>query len=496
MTDKTTASSSEPSKPRFHLVPLREERLAHKLTLAFGFMSFIPILLVVWAMVSHVDLGIAIYPIAASAFIGYFFVARRMIQSVISLTEQAKQLASGRSTGQIQINEGSEIGELARSFNRITHELEHKISELESSRSVIKRLLSKIGNALVSYEGIDNLLDLIVENAGLALEAQVGSLMLLNGEKQELEIKSFWSSGGSPKPAKTMKLGEGIAGWVAKDGRPMHGTCSPAGVGLVEEQAKEGAVLCVPLTLREKPLGVLTMFRQDPKQVFLEDDEMLLANIGSQVAVAIENYRLNLDMERTYLETVRALAMAVEAKEPYTAGHSKRVGHYAVKIAEQMGLDEEIQKVLNNAGLLHDVGKIGIRDDILLKPQALSPDEARIMHQHSVIGEAILHPLRSLSKVAELVRHHHERFDGTGYPDGLKGEAIPLGARIVCVADTYDAMSTDRPYRKRLTLDEVRTELRKESGKQFDPQVVDAFLRFLSDKEHRLAGVEANSTPA
>ena len=275
----------------------------------------------------------------------------------------------------------------------------------------------------------------------------------------------------------------------------MHGNCSPAAVGLVDEPAKEGAVLCIPLSLRDKPLGVIAVFREDPQKAFIEDDELLLANIGSQMAVAIENYRLNLDMERTYLETVRALAMAVEAKEPYTAGHSKRVGFYAVKIAEEMGLDGEMKKVLNNAGLLHDVGKIGIRDDILLKPQALTPDEARIMHQHSVIGEAILRPLRSLSKVAELVRSHHERYDGAGYPQGLKGEEIPLGARILCVADTYDAMATDRPYRKRLSPEEALEQFRQESGKQFDPKVIDAFFRYLVEKERRQVGANPDDAP-
>jgi len=223
---------------------------------------------------------------------------------------------------------------------------------------------------------------------------------------------------------------------------------------------------------------------------------MLLTNIGSQVAVAIENYRLNLDVERTYVETILALALAVEAKDPYSAGHSKRVGFYASKIGEQMGLDVETQRILSHAGILHDIGKIGIKDDILLKPGMLTPDEQKIMQQHSVIGEAIVKPVRSLHQVVSLVRHHHERFDGTGYPDALKGEAIPIGARVLAVADTYDAMVTDRPYRRRLSLEEARAELKRNAGIQHDPTVVDAFLRYLDEKAHRQAAAKGPAPSA
>jgi len=214
------------------------------------------------------------------------------------------------------------------------------------------------------------------------------------------------------------------------------------------------------------------------------------------MAVAIENYRLNLDVEHTYVETIMALALAVEAKDPYSAGHSKRVGFYATKIGEAMGLEQEMLRTLQDAGVLHDLGKIGIKDEILLKTTPLTPDEAKIMQQHPIIGEAIVKPVRSLQKVVALVRHHHEHFDGSGYPGGLKGEEIPLGARILAVADTYDAMVTDRPYRKRLSIEEARAELRKSAGTQHDPVAIEAFLRVLAEKEQRLAASESPSNPA
>lgn len=476
---------------------LQHERLDRKLALSFGFMSFIPILIVVWAKVYRADLGAALYFITASAFIGYF-VVRSMVQSMLTLTRKARELTSGRAMGAIDIDEHNEIGELARAFNRITQDLEQKIDELESSRQLVKKLLSRIGTAIVSYEGIDNLLSLIVENASAALEAQMGSLMLVDGERQDLFVKATWSQNGQEHDATVrVKLGEGIAGWVAREGRPMRGKSMASALGFTNTHTSvDCAALCVPLTLREQSIGVLTVLRESGARPFIEDDEMLLASIGSQMAVAIENYRLNLDMERTYVETIMALALAVEAKDPYSAGHSKRVGVYAAKIGEAMGLDQEMLRTLQDAGVLHDIGKIGIKDEILLKATSLTADEAKIMQQHPIIGTAIVKPVRSLQKVVAFVRHHHERFDGTGYPAGLKGEEIPLGARILSVADTYDAMITDRPYRKRLSLEEAKAELSRSAGTQHDPVAVEAFLRVLADKEHRLAASASSSQPA
>src|SRR3989338_8948895 len=429
-----TPSHPGAKRSRWKLVTLKEERLERKLALAFGFMLFIPILVLVWAMLYAVELSYVIFLVVTSSFIGYFLVARPMIKSIVEIAKRIQTVSSGHALGRIDANEHNEIGELARSFHRITQDLEQKIEELESSRQLVKKLLSRIGTAIVSYEGIDNILNLIVENTVGALEAQMGSLLLVDGEKQELSVKTTWSHNGEAgNDGYRSKLGEGIAGWVAKEGRAMRGPGTMNALGFAG-QGREGTVLCVPLKLRDQPIGVIGVLREDPSRAFTEDDESLMTSIGSQVAVAIENYRLNLDVERTYVETIMALALAVEAKDPYSAGHSKRVGFYARQIGEVLGLDEETLRVLNDAGVLHDIGKIGIKDDILLKPSPLTPDEEKIMQQHSVIGEAIVKPVRSLQKVVTLVRHHHEKFDGTGYPAGMKSEAIPLGARILAAA--------------------------------------------------------------
>jgi putative nucleotidyltransferase with HDIG domain len=190
------------------------------------------------------------------------------------------------------------------------------------------------------------------------------------------------------------------------------------------------------------------------------------------------------ELRRAYVQTVGALAEAVDAKDSYTRGHSERVGVYASKLAREMGFARDFIERVYIAGLLHDVGKIGVRDTVITKPARLTPEEYEEIKAHPAIGAKILEPVDFLQDVAPCVRHHHEWFDGSrsGYPDRLRGDQIPLPSRIILVADTVEAMTSDRPYRNALPLDVVYTELSKFSGSQFDPQVVDACIRVL-DRE-------------
>jgi len=203
------------------------------------------------------------------------------------------------------------------------------------------------------------------------------------------------------------------------------------------------------------------------------------------------------ELRCAYFETIRALAQAVDAKDTYTHGHSERVGIYASKIAREMGFPEEFIEQAYLAGVLHDIGKIGIPDEIISKPSKLDADEMAVMKTHPEISAKILEPVSFLAGAIPGVRHHHEWFDGSsrGYPDGLAGDAIPFVARILLVADTVEAMTSDRPYRKALPLETVRKELDKFAGSQFDPSCVDALLRILEREEsHFLSNPNPSST--
>jgi diguanylate cyclase (GGDEF)-like protein len=205
----------------------------------------------------------------------------------------------------------------------------------------------------------------------------------------------------------------------------------------------------------------------------------LLGGIASQAKLAISNALAFSELERTFLSTVEALANALEAKDEYTHSHARWITDLSVRVGRELGLDEAALKRLELGALFHDIGKIGIPADILLKPSPLTPSERAVVETHPELGERILAPIEQLADVRPIVRACHERWDGTGYPDGLDGERIPLEARIVFACDAFHAMTTDRPYRERLPVEEAERRLREGAGSQFDPRVVDAVLRAL-----------------
>jgi len=212
-------------------------------------------------------------------------------------------------------------------------------------------------------------------------------------------------------------------------------------------------------------------------------DDFLYRPINSVELVArvrslVRTKRLN-DRLVTIESTITALAIAIEAKDPYTEGHVDRVASYAVVLGKEMGLTPSELRLLREGAVLHDVGKIGVRESVLLKPGPFNEDELNQVKAHPILGEKICRPLQQDRLILQVIRHHHERYDGSGYPDGLRGENIPLAARIMAVVDAYDALTSDRPYRARLSRDEALQILKDEAGKQFDPRIARAFVSML-----------------
>jgi putative nucleotidyltransferase with HDIG domain len=225
-------------------------------------------------------------------------------------------------------------------------------------------------------------------------------------------------------------------------------------------------------------------------QQFDPSDVSALETLAEQLSSAINNATLYEDL---FISTVRTLAHALEAKDRYTHGHSRRVTEYALRIGRKLGVAGDELQLLEVAGLLHDVGKIGIPETVLNKPGPLTESETAVVQAHPVWGADIVHEVRRLRKVSPAIRHHHERYDGSGYPDKLQGNEIPFLARVLAAADSLDAMTSDRAYRKRLPLIRVTQEFRAGSGRQFEPAVVDALLGLMAERVFReaIAGVPA-----
>lgn len=211
---------------------------------------------------------------------------------------------------------------------------------------------------------------------------------------------------------------------------------------------------------------------------FLLTEIVLLAGASSLAGIfGNKERKARQALGRSFCQTLEALTRALEARDSYTEGHSRRSAQYALAIADAMRIDEESMMAIEQASILHDLGKIGVADAVLRKSGSLTPEERKLMSQHPVIGGRILQGVAFLQEAATLVRHHHEHYDGSGYPDGLKGSAIPEGARILSVADVLDALTTDRPYRTPMTRTEAIQEIEKGSGQLFDPAVIKALKR-------------------
>ncbi|MCS7215332.1 MAG: HD domain-containing protein [Thermodesulfovibrio sp.] len=315
------------------------------------------------------------------------------------------------------------------------------------------------------------------------VNCEAGSLLLYDQEKEELYFDVALGEKADMVKQIRLKKGQGIAGWVAEKREAVivnDVQKDPRFYKNVDQ--KSGFItknmICLPVMIKDKMVGVIQAINKRDS-VFNEYDLRLLRALASQIAVAIENARLYEELRETFYAIVFALADTIEKRDPYTGGHTRRVMEYSTEIAKEIGLNKNELENLRLAAILHDIGKIGIRDEILLKKDKLTNEEYTIIKNHAIYGSSILQHLKQLKDIIPGVRHHHENFNGTGYPDQLKGEEIPLIARIISVADNFDALTTDRPYRKALSTDEAVAQIEQKSGTQFDPKIVDAFKRVL-----------------
>lgn len=338
---------------------------------------------------------------------------------------------------------------------------------------------------LMAQIDLDRLLGTIVDNAMKDTKADRGSLMLLDDKRGELRIAA---SSGIPRElvaSSREKLGDGISGRVAEKGEPLLINNNSGLEPALLASMKDGGIsssLCVPLVIKEKVIGVLNLSKIRSEDKFTNADQEMLSVLCGQAAIAIENARLYMRLEDSYLSTIIALSAAVEARDSYTVGHMHHISEYSTSIAKELGLSNEEIADIRIAGLLHDLGKIGIPDNILLKPGKLSKAEYDIMKSHPTVGVRIIESIESLKTSSVIIESHQEQYDGSGYPRGLKGTEIPLGARILAVADAFDAMTTTRPYRKAMSYKEAFEEIKRCSGTQFDPEVVKHFTRVLKDR--------------
>jgi HD-GYP domain-containing protein (c-di-GMP phosphodiesterase class II) len=349
-------------------------------------------------------------------------------------------------------------------------------------------MLFEIGVKLAGTLDLQRVLQLALEHAEQVCRAETSSIWELDEERRELFFRVVRGHAAGAIRGLRVPVGEGIVGSVAESGEAAavnDVTADPRWHGDPKGAFQTRAILAVPLLARGAVIGVVQLLNPVDRDHFTAGDVWRMRQFAAILAPTLQNARLYAAQRRQFFNMVTALAETLEKRDPYTGGHVRRVVGYSLLLGAEMGLGREDLRELRLAATLHDIGKITTPDRILGKPSPLDPDEAEIMRRHAADGASIASHLAN-PWVLHGVRSHHERVDGKGYPDGLKDADIPLAPRIIAVADTYDAITTSRPYRAGLPPQRAAAEIFAGAGSQFCPQVVAAFRRLFESGRFRL----------
>ena len=355
-------------------------------------------------------------------------------------------------------------------------ELNRKLSEKLAEMTT----LYETAKLTSSFLDLDEMLSSAFNSAVKILNAETGSLMLFDSEREVLTIKKSYGLNEEIIRKTRVKKGETIVGSVAQSGEPLiiHGRADISSIKGRKKYEKVNSI-CVPLKTRKGVIGVVNLNRKEDANPFTEDNLKLLFTMANDAASAIENATLYQNLHESYLSIIRALVSALELKDSYTSGHSESVSRYAVALAKGLKLSPQEIDSIEVAAILHDIGKIGVQESILNKSEKLNDEEWKEMRRHPEFSYKILKEVNFPWKIKPLIYAHHERYNGKGYPAGLKGEKIPLGARILAVADTFAAMTSDRAYRKGLSKEVAIEELKRVAGTQLDPELVKVFVEMV-----------------
>jgi len=367
------------------------------------------------------------------------------------------------------------------------------ISDYDNNNDVsgwILRRLYYFTNELISLDSLNDVIDYIIRMIKDVTGCLRISVMLLSDDGKYLYIKKAIGLKEEIIRSTRIKVGENIAGKAFNDGKVILSNAEKGFNQNSFNYKENGPFMSIPLIevpykKGKKPIGVINLTNKVGRESFTAIEKNFLFYIANAASIAIKNELRKESLEKSYLDTFILLANVLEARDKYTQGHSDRVAIYASEIAKRLSFNEEEISGIRYAGKLHDIGKIKIPDSILLKKGTLTEEEYDIMKSHPIISKKIVDHLSFLSPIKGIFLHHHERYDGKGYPDGIKGEEIEVGARILAVADAFDAMTSNRPYRNTMPISKAAFILKSERGKQFDPQCVDAFISYLNEQNEK-----------
>lgn len=403
-------------------------------------------------------------------------IKRRLIP-LEKLKDGTHRIANRDFKTRVSVKSGDEFEELGAAFNEMAGQLEMQFDTMITMNEIDRSILSTFDTEKIVVAVLARLRELFpCDCAGLALFPRT------DGTHGELYIKADSSTENTRQesiqliPLEMQALEANPEMLVL----PMKGKAPEYLAPLSEHGMK--ILLVLPIVVNKKLSGFMALGYINPSAL-AEEDQIRARQLADQIAVALSNARLIEDLEELNWGTLYALARAIDAKSPWTAGHSERVTSQALRIGTVMKLSQKDLDDLHRAGLLHDIGKLGIPAEILDKPGKLTEEEIALMRKHPQLGVKILEPIAAYTAVKPLVLYHHENYDGSGYPEGISGDRIPLGARIFAVADVYDALVSDRPYRHAMGERQVLDYISSEAGRKFDPKVVEAFSEVIKKEK-------------
>ena len=371
--------------------------------------------------------------------------------------------------------------------------LEQSVSDQLKLKESQLRALMSVGQMINSSRGLKRVLEEVMDSLISLMRAERGFLMLREPDG-ELKVQIARGIAHVNLDGEAFKVSRTVVRRVIESNAPVLTTNAQADPRFDAQLSVAAyhlrSILCVPLKLKEELIGVLYVDNRAHAGIFKENDLELISAFADQAAVAIDSARLfenlketnfqleaaNIELHIAYEATLHGWVRALDLRDKETEGHTRRVTVLTQRLAQRMGVDRDALEHITRGALLHDIGKMAISDEILRKNGPLTPEERAIMQTHPVHAYEMLSPIEFLRRAIDIPYRHHEKWDGTGYPHGLKGEEIPYAARIFAVIDVWDALTSDRPYHKARSHDEVRQMIKADSGKHFDPQVIEAFL--------------------
>lgn len=446
-------------------------------------------LLIAYAILRHQLLDIRVvvrlglmYSITTAVFGIIYYVT-------ISLVINLFQLISGKGVFLISILVGTLTAFLLAPLRNLAQAWIDRI--FYRNKYDAEKMLQRLSETTASLLDIKKINGVILSEITDTLHIAHGAILIKNIESGDFQLiaeigeKKFFASG--------FRADHPIVIWLSQKNQLLQKNelvLRPAFKSMWQEEKDElarfNAELFLPLITKGNLIGIIILGNKLSLLPYSQDELLIFSTLANQTAVAIENARLYDELRGSFIQTVIALANAIDIRDTYTNTHSQQIASLAARTARTLGCSTEEANEIHLGGLLHDIGKIGIPDTILQKTTGLEEAEWKIVHTHPKLGAELISPIKRLANVSPMIECSHERYDGLGYPNGIKGDAIPLGARIISVVDSYSAMRDKRPYKDPFSCDKIIEELKKNSGKMYDPRVVEAFLKIIHEEDNEL----------